>query len=111
MIMSLFKDKRGESLVETLVAILIFTLSSIALYSTVTSAARVNAETREMDEAIQEQMVIVENASADPAPGNITLKTDAEHSIPVNIYIGEPGEDSKFTLYSYYKKPAGGTEP
>ena len=102
------KNKRGESLVETLVAILIFTLASIALYSTVTSSARVNYAARLSDQAVQEQLQKIESAAGTVKAGSISMKlpngnTQSTHVINVDVYIGSPEDED--SLYAYYKQP------
>ena len=54
------RNKKGETLVETLIAILIFTMASIILYSMVTSAARLNREAKAFDESMMDGMNSVE---------------------------------------------------
>ena len=46
------KSKAGESLVESLAAILIFTMASIVMYTMVTTASDINLKAKEMDEKI-----------------------------------------------------------
>ena len=65
MIKKLIKRLRsisGESLVESMASVLIFTLASIALLSMITAAARINGEAREADELHQQQMLVAEEA-------------------------------------------------
>ena len=103
MMKKFLRDQRGETLVEVLAAILIFTLSSIILYSMVTSASRVNLKARETFDAIGTQMAVVEHAETKVEPDEFITMT-LEDGTPicntkVSVYKAE-GED---TLYSYYK--------
>ena len=111
----LLKNRKGETLVETLVAILIFTMASICLFSTVTSAARVNGITRELDMAIQEQILTAERASSTNRLGDaqVTLSINGTtlSQVPVQIFGDEAEEGGGTPLYSYFKNPAGGTRP
>ena len=53
-ILNKLRSRAGESLVESLAAILIFTMASIVMYSMVTTASDINLKAKEMDEKIQE---------------------------------------------------------
>ena len=102
MMKKLLCDRKGETLVEVLAAILIFTLSSIILYSMVTSASKVNLKTRETFDAIGEQMAVVEHAETKVGTEKIKMTLEDGTVIcdtDVDVYQSE-GED---TLYSYYK--------
>lgn len=104
------KNRRGESLVEALVAILAFTLSSLLMYSMVTTAADINRTARKEDEAFQKQVKIVEEAQGVPtydkvsvslteSPGYNNSKSMGE--VEVAVYKGED-------LTAYYVVPEGG---
>lgn len=104
-IMKKLRSKRGESLVEVLCAVLIFTLSSVAMYSMVMAANNINANAKEADRAHQESMVIVEKAEGAPsAQGTITMTvagtSDTTAKVRIDVDIYESGE-----LYSYFKAP------
>ena len=60
--MKKLKNKKGESLIESLAAILIFTLSSILLFSMLSTAAKLNRAVKDADEAHQQQMIHAEQA-------------------------------------------------
>lgn len=64
-ILKRLKSKRGESLIESMAAILIFTFASILFLSLVNAAADVNLSVRESDELFQAQQQTVENS---PSP-------------------------------------------
>ena len=102
-------NNKGESLVESLVAILIFTLSSILLYTMLSTATNLNRAAKEADEAHQQQMIYAEQAesligSANPDLPNGSGKvkftlTDQSvdlFSYNVNLYRLDPD-----SLYSY----------
>lgn len=103
----LFHDKKGETLVEVMAAILIFTLSSIILYSMVTSASRVNKQADEWDKNLETQVAIVEMAQTVSDEGTVYLRkgTGAEpmKSITVELFKSAEGDE----LYSYKKKTVG----
>ena len=108
-------DKKGETLVEVLAAILIFTLSSIILYSMVTTASRVNMKALESDASIEKQMAIVEHAETSKGTGEVKMilknmvingSTVDKPLDPINVKVY--CDDSENSLYSYYKvTPAG----
>lgn len=101
------KSKAGESLIESLCAILIFTMASIIMYSMVTTAADINMTAKEADEANQQYMLIAEQASGTGTSGNIkidVIKTEGSgQTIKKSINVGVSIFGSTDTLYSYYK--------
>ena len=121
------KSKAGESLVESMAAILIFTMASIVLYTMVTTAGDINAKAKAMDQKNQTELVAVErgektyvNAANETVTvyngvGNVTFSivtkpgsTKQIASVPVDIYGGQNN-----SLYAYYVQPkvqpGGGT--
>ena len=107
-IMKKLRSRKGESLIEVLCAILIFTMSSVGMYSMVMAANNINAAAKEADRANQEAMAIVEKAEGDPtSKGSITVTvTDSagnkeDVKIPVDIY--ESGD-----LFSFFRQETGG---
>lgn len=103
------RSKAGESLVEVLCAILIFTMASVGMYSMVMAANNINATAKEADQKFQEDMLIVEKADGTGAAGTITMTyTDSKgeaHHFSANVDVYQSGD-----LFSYFKKDAGGTE-
>lgn len=107
------KSKAGESLVESLAAILIFTMASIVMFSMVTAAGDINGKAKEMDAANQAHMVAVEKGleSAQNGTAKITFSISKETvgasgsttevieiaTETVDIYGGE--DDSLFTYF------------
>lgn len=99
------KQKAGESLVESLCAILIFALASVGMYTMVMAAARINTIAKETDAEVQRQLVIAEKGEVDSGDGTVVMtitdSNDVNHLITVHVDIcGEEGD-----LYAYYKKP------
>ncbi len=105
------KSRKGETLVESLASILIFTMSSIVMFSMVSSAGNINAKAKEMDQQIQTQLVAVEKG--DPASrtgtGEVTMTLVAKNGstveiaeVDVDIYGGEDG-----SLFAYFVAPGG----
>lgn len=100
-------SRRGESLVETLCAVLIFTLASVAMYSMVMASANINQTAKEMDSAIQSEMLTVEKADGNGSAGTVTMtltQTGIEEAlaeIEVSVDVYQEGD-----LHSYFR--AGG---
>lgn len=99
-------SKAGETLVETMVAILIFTFGSIIMLTMISSAASINHKTEQADAQYLAEIQAVEKAET-PIPGNYYVRfSDSlyglEHSresVPVDVY-GEARDG----LYAYYGK-------
>lgn len=87
------KNKKGESLVEVLVSILIFTLASVALFTMCKTAAKLNDNVKAYTKRIEEQMALVEMAETTPNPSHssVTFQFPGGHSIPA----GEPDDIEK----------------
>lgn len=100
------RSKAGESLVETLAAILIFTMASIVMYSMVTTAADLNRKAKETDQAVQSQMTAIEKGeeSAKSSKEKVTffMNDSKMAEVDVDIYGGNG------KLYSYFAKKTGG---
>ena len=103
------KSKCGESLIETLAAIVVFTLASVILLTMTTSAADLAQTNKDVAERIHADMVYAEkgpDSGGAASSGSVTFTVNssgASVNIPVVIY--RQGEGA---LYSYY--PAGGDE-
>lgn len=101
-ILNKLRSRAGESLVESLAAILIFTMASIGMFSMVTAAADINQTAKEADRRNQEQMLIAEQGEGTGASGTVTMTlVSGENTInvivaDVDIYGTEGG------LYAYY---------
>ena len=95
------KSKAGESLIESLAAILIFTMASIVMYTMVTTAGDLNRTTKEMDYANQQHMIAVEKGLPDAKNGSavitFSLGSTEIAQTQVDIYGGE--NDSLFTNF------------
>jgi type II secretory pathway pseudopilin PulG len=95
---------RGESLVESMVSILIFTLSSVLFFTMVTSATRINQTVKESDEKLQAQRLVMEGASE--GDSTVTTKNDkvtitiGADSKQYDVTVVSAADDS--SLYAYY---------
>lgn len=99
------KSKAGESLVESMAAILIFTLSSIALLSMISASADVNRTAKVADQQFQEQMVYVEKAEVTGSTdGRVTFNINGTDVAQDEVYICRQPKNEN-ALYAYYLKP------
>ena len=108
LILKKLRSKAGESLVESMAAILIFTMASLVMYTMVTAAGDINKTAKEKDQQIQTQMLAAEMGEGAGQEGTISM-TITTASGTVNVFGGEvevygtPGS----TLYSYFEKEGG----
>lgn len=105
--MKKLKNKRGESLIEALAAILIFTLGSVVLYSMITTSTYMNAQAKQTDADNQALLTAVEKGvSGAGTAGTVSMSlngTKTMGSVEVEIY-GDTGG-----LYAYYVAQGDGT--
>lgn len=110
-IMKRLKSQAGETLVESMAAILIFTFASIIMLSMVSSAADINNAAKEADHEFYSQMVTIEKAEGAGNPVNVTFtitnsssKLNSSASTSTFAMYGDPTTG----LYAYYADaPAG----
>lgn len=106
------KSKAGESLVESLCAILIFTMASIVLFSMVSAANDINGKAKEQDAKNQAHLVAVEKGEVKNGGGTVTFtlgdSTVKIAEVDVDVYGGQ--NDS---LYAYFvhTESVAATEP
>ena len=70
---SRLRGSRGESLIESLAAILVFTLSSIIFLTMVTSANNINRTVKDEYAAFQEQRQAIENVTPTSPTAELTI--------------------------------------
>ena len=112
------RSQAGESLIESMAAILIFTMGSIILLSMVSTAADINAKARQTYDSYQDQIWVAEVT----ATTNSGYKTAGTVTVAVN---GVPGdavtvelfcnttvteEDPLYTFYQAQPVVGGGSE-
>lgn len=100
-ILTRLKSKKGETLVESMAGILIFTFGSIIMLSMITSAADINTAAKKADEEFFSQMVQVELAQGG-ATGTVSIATPAGTDTAAVVISGTTDG-----LYAYY----AGTAP
>lgn len=69
------RTKSGETLVETLLAILIITLVSIAFFTSAVTAANINKKVTDADKKLEEQLITAEKGEG-TREGLVTVVTD-----------------------------------
>lgn len=85
-ILTRLKSTCGETLIESMVAILIFTFASILFLTLVTSAANINTTVKEADESFQRQQLAVEDRATETVPASVSLKKDGTELLAENAY-------------------------
>ena len=117
-LMRKLRAKAGESLVESLAAILIFTMASIILFSMVTTAADINTKAKEQDALNQQYLIGVEKGENKTGAGFVSItmvdaagNTKSVASVNVDVYGGvdEAQNYDADALYSFFvTEPTGG---
>ena len=92
------RSKRGETLVETLAAILVFSLASIMLFSMLSSAADINRTVQETREKNEQELESIERQTGGTA-GSVLIEFEGKDPIPVTVTEYGSGEAGAF--YSY----------
>lgn len=90
----------GETLVETLTAIVVVVFSSLLLLMSAAVATRFNQSAKRLSQAYQTALSQAELRTADPRTGTVTItgKDGKEQQITVDYYTGDN------TLTSYTKE-------
>ena len=100
------RKRSGETLVESLAAILVFTLSSLLLFSMVNTANRINEDTKKADQERQSQLVVAESGESSRT-STVYLYTGDSGSIPESftVYVAQKEQegDAPPALYSYFR--------
>lgn len=90
-ILQRIRNKKGESLVESLVSILIFTLASVLLLTMVSSASRINTTVKDEDEEFMEQQKKTELMPENGDRRTITIQSGDRALGTVEAYVVEQG--------------------
>ena len=92
-------SRRGESLIESMVAILVFTFASIIMLTMITSAVNINQVAKDADQAYFEQMTAIEAKGGTPSSGNNEFSFSngrLKETVSVAVYGAADG------LHAYY---------
>lgn len=93
------KNRSGETLIETLVSILIVTLASVVLVQTVIASVDIGSKSRGADRSFSSALASAEGESAKTGQGTVTISGNGKsYSAAVNYYAGGSGSR---TLASY----------
>ena len=109
--MKKLRNQRGETLLETLVATLIFTFGSIILLTMISAAAKITDAAQRADDKFYLDMTIVEKAEFSQESTTVSILISDTYTPALEdtaaVYISG---DTDRGLYAYY--PAeGGDEP
>lgn len=100
-LMNLKRNAKGETLIETLVAIIILTVSAMLLAEVTTSSTRINLSVEKVDKEYRDALKTVETREF-PVSGEVTIQTGGtSYTYEVNYYGDMVG------LTSYVAKKGG----
>lgn len=103
-ILNKLRSKAGESLIESLAAILIFTLASVGMFSMVTAAARINETAKATDREYQTQMTYAEQGETAGESGVVTMTLTRGTEI-INVIVADVDlYGTEGGLFAYYKQ-------
>lgn len=98
------RSRAGESLIESMAAILIFTMGSIIMLSMVSTAADINQTAKDADKSYYKQIVAAEMArTADEVSGTVTVSVNGsakKDSVSVKVFHDRTETDALYTYYT-----------
>ena len=106
---------KGETLIETIAAILVASISSMMLLTAAIAATKVNRSTSSSDEAfLQQQLVAEQQNGTDKTDTHVKLKSETNGQVYGTYNIARYGKDGE--LQSYVLVPTetdegGGSAP
>ena len=109
------KSKAGESLVESLAAILIFTMASVVMFPMISAANDINGKAKVKDAENQANLIAVEKGEEEYKSGDGTVTFTIQVSGTGGTTTTQPIADvdvdvygSTDTLYAYFMDPNAG---
>ncbi|MEG2176815.1 MAG: type II secretion system protein, partial [Oscillibacter sp.] len=110
------RARRGETLTETLAAILIVSLASVVLMTLVVTAARINRRAGEGDKTFRQEQAVAEGqAPGTPGTGTgtvtVTIPGKVTGTYPVTFSALPPADFPAAPLTSYVYEKKGGSTP
>ncbi|MEG1396633.1 MAG: hypothetical protein RSC82_06620 [Oscillospiraceae bacterium] len=79
------RQSRGETLIETLVAVLVMTCASVLLATMLLAASNLNGKALEQDQIFNEQLTVAETQQK-PQGGTVSVQAENESkSIPIDV--------------------------
>lgn len=104
--MQKIKQQKGETLIETLVSMLIVVLTVAFLCTCVMSATNINKQTQEADKKFREQLLAAESRTGTALSGQVRISSSSGNvgvtTLNVTIY-GDAASD--FISYDYEVSP------
>ena len=100
---------KGETLVETLAAILIASLSTMLLTATIT-ASKINRSAASSDESFLQQQYTAEQQGTDENRSSVTIKSAGNSQVYGTYDVDHYGKDGELQSYVLIQ-PEGGTAP
>ncbi len=99
------KNCAGETLIETLISILIVTLASVVLVQMVITGCQIDVESGKADKMFSSALAAAEGEKTSRGSGTVTIGgADGEYTVPVEYYGGGTG-DRSLTSYSAGSAP------
>lgn len=105
-----FRSRAGETLVEAMAAILVFTLASILLFTMVNSASRLNKQAIDSDLELSAELRFAEQKMKTNGSGKVTVVIGNISADEFDVNLYRKDEEAVFS-YSTVKEPAGPAEP
>lgn len=99
------RRSRGESLIESMAAILIVTLASVAFLTMVNSSARINAKTAAVEAEYTQEIEVAEDSDNAAAHPGYRLNVTFNGSDVINVPDVGIAKKSNEALYAFYKLP------
>ena len=97
------RSRKGETLTETLVAVLLVGLASVVLASMISAASRMGAQALERDTALYDEITVAE-AQSSGQNGSVTVEIGGSSQ---NFNVTYFGEEDQLHSYSYDKGGGG----
>lgn len=99
-IIARLRSKTGESLIESMAAILIFTFASIVMYTMIMSANDINRQAAQKEQEVENQMRIVEMMEGAGTTSAVNFVINGDTSNPISVTAETYGETGG--MYAYY---------
>ena len=94
------RQTKAETLIETLVSLIVIVLSVLVISTCIMSAMRMNEQTREADEEYRQQLQQAEGQQGTPTDARVEIRFGT--GMPVYVDVEQyGGEESDFVSYDY----------
>ena len=94
-------NRKGFTLVEVLIAVLLISISTAALVAAVTSAVKINRTAKEKDLAFRENLGLVQTFDDEAEPDNsyIIFDEEDEHKVEITFYTSNNEKDENLSTF------------